>query len=843
MASFVGIFVWWIFSVLLAVLAYPLSYRLFRWLPDRGLGFSRLVGWLFTGYVAWILGFAYNGVATSVLAFVLLGVLAWRLWKPRRVEQGSFLAQNANLLFIYEVTFLTLFLIWSLVRMKHPNIEGQEKFMDFAFFNSILRSPRMPPADPWLAGPNNYINYYYFGYFLNAAFARLTGVSPDITYNLAVSNNFALCGLAMLSLGYNLTRALWPGLLGLLGLQVFGNLHGALQVLADRLGWHSQWRGAFNWWEPTRLIKDVVKGERYLNRWWWSASPDSLAQAGLGADAAKNGLISEFPVFSFLHGDLHPHFTALPLTLLLLALGLNLVKSPEAAPLTLEWTRGRRWSPRTENFTALGLVLGAIFMANTWDLPSAGLTVSLLLLVQLHAAGRLREGWLKHWLLPSLGLLGALLVAALPFIVFFHNPAKGGFRWHGARTGLRDTLLFWGCFLAVLLPYAVLRLRALALGDADESEPASTVISKAAQPKPSERVCASCGAKLRAGKFICGQCGMRQTEPIPEEAMGPPPALAAPAWAAACLQGIVQPALAWRHPLVRLGAPVLGAALLAGFIVWPTVALFAGVVLALALLLVSRGASREALFTAALGLVAALLVLGCEFVYLRDVFEGDPTLRRMNTVFKFYFQAWVLFSAALPFALAWTLRRLLRAPLALRVGYSTALALLGLGALVYPAKAIGFVWADFDNWARFPPTLDGAAWMRRDYPADYAAVQRIRESIAGQPVIAEAVGGAYSHYARVSAYTGLRALVGWGNHESQWRQEWPTRQERDCDELFTTQDLVRARQILDQYGVEYVFVGQLERQKYGASGGLDKFAQLGRPVVSEQGSVLYRINR
>ncbi len=329
MASFVGIFVWWALSVALGLLAWPLTYRLFKFLPDRGLGFTRLVGWLLTGYLAWILGFAFNHAVTTLLAFILMGVLAYRLWQPRRQEHQAFLAANGNLLFVYELAFFVLLFVWSVVRMKHPNIEGQEKFMDFAFFNSILRDAQMPPADPWLAGPRNFINYYYFGYFLNASFARLTFISADIAYNLAVSNNFALCGVAMLSLGYNLTRTLWAGVAGLFALQVFGNLHGALQVLGI------QWKQGFSWWEPTRLIKDVAKNGEFLNRWWWSASDASLAAAGLGADAARDGLISEFPVFSFIHGDLHPHFSALPLTLLLLALGLNLVKSSDPAPLSL----------------------------------------------------------------------------------------------------------------------------------------------------------------------------------------------------------------------------------------------------------------------------------------------------------------------------------------------------------------------------------------------------------------------------------------------------------------------------------------------------------------------------
>ena len=851
MASFVGLFVWWLLSVVLAILAWPLTHRLFRFLPDRGLAFSRLVGWLFTGYLAWILGFAFNHAITSVLAWGVLGGLAYFLYQQRRSEHLAFLEANSGLVFVYEVAFFILFLVWCLVRMKHPNIEGQEKFMDFAFLNSILRDAHMPPSDPWLAGPHNYINYYYFGYFLNAAFARLTFITPDIAYNLAVSNNFALCGLAMLGLGYNLTRALWPGLVGLLGLEVFGNLHGALQALGI------QWQGPFSWWEPTRLIKDVSVGGKYLNRWWWSASPDSLAKAGVGADAAKDGLISEFPAFSFLHGDLHPHFTNLPLTLLVLALGLNLVKNPGPAPLQLS----RRFDAKAQDLLALVLALSAVFMANTWDLPAYGLLASLLLLAQLHVNGQLTaKTWAKQWLLPSAVFLGGLLVLALPFLAFFSNPAKG-FGFHGARTGLRDTLVFWGVFLAVLLPYAVLRVRALATGQAaeplagsgqarkPEAKAAKATKGEAKAPAlsagPASRVCASCGAKLRAGKERCGQCGTLYEVPLDPVVADAELVLVPPAWTSAWLQLFSEPAKAFQDGRVRVGAPLLALAWLATAAVWPTAAVFSALALLSALAIAARGGTREGLFTSAVILVGSLLVLLTEFAYLKDVFEGNPSLTRMNTVFKFYFQAWVLFAVALPFALHWTFKRLMAGAFGLRVGYSVALCLLALAALVYPAKAIAFVWADFDQWARFPPTLDGAAWFKRDYPADFAAVQKLRDTVDGQPVIAEAVGGAYTHYARFSAYTGLRAVVGWGNHESQWRKEWPSQQEHDVDELYNTLDLGRARQLLDQYAVQYVVVGQLEHEKYATAGtaGLDKFAQLGTPVVNEMGSIVYRVNR
>jgi uncharacterized membrane protein len=827
LASFIGLFVWWLLSTVLAALAWPLSYRLFRWLPDRGLGLARLVGWLFTGLLAYWLGFVVNHVAMSVLAWALLGLLSWRLFSARRQEHLDFLKANTGLIFVYELAFFTLFFVWCVVRMKHPNIEGQEKFMDFAFFNSCIHSLRMPPLDPWLAGPSNYINYYYFGYFLNASFARLTMVSPDIAYNLAVSNNFALCGVALIALGYNLTRTLWPGFLGMASLLVFGNLHGALQVLGI------EWDGGFSWWEPTRMIKDVVANGQYLNRWWWSASPASLQAAGLPPNGAPDSLISEFPAFSFLHGDLHPHFSNLPLELLLLALGLNLVKNPERSPLQLT----KRFDHAAENMLALVLALGAVFMGNTWDLPACGLLVSLLLLAQLHGSGKLGEaGWIKAWLLPSLLLLLGLGLAAAPFLAFFSNPAHG-FALHHARTGFRDVLVFWGVFLGALLPYAWLRVRALADGDVDDE--AGTAAK--AQAKPAVRLCPNCGAKLRPGKERCGQCGTAYDAPASFKDTAK--TQGAPAWLKAWLTLAVKPAKAFKDPSVRIGAPLLGLAWLACFCLVPCAAVFGLLAFLSLAALLARGGSREGLYVAALTLVASLLVLLCEFGYLRDVFEGNLSLLRMNTVFKFYFQAWVLLSVALPFAAWWALKRLRESAFGWGVGYGVALGLLSLAALVYPVKAVAFVWADFDGSGR-QPTLDGADWMAHEMPADYAAIQDLRGLVGGQPVILEAEGGAYTHYARFAAYTGFRAVVGWGNHESQWRKDWPTQQEHDVDEMYQTTDLGRAKQLLQQYQVEYVVVGQMEREKYNANPStLEKFAQLGTPVVQEQGTIVYRVNQ
>jgi YYY domain-containing protein len=686
LASFGGIFVWWLASTLLAIVALPVTTQLFRFLPDKGLGLARIVGLLFTGYLAWVLGFAFNSPVTAVLAWVALGATSVYILRRQKAALLAFLDANSGLVFVYELSFLVLFFVLCVVRMKHPAIVDQEKFMDFAFFNSILKSPSMPPADPWLAGSGNYINYYYFGYFLLANFARVLPVAPDFAYNLSVGLVFGLCGTAILSLGYNLTKTLWAGAVGVLCFQIFGNLHGALQSFQG---------GGFNWWEPTRLIKDVAQNGKYVNAWWWSASPASLAKAGLGPDAARDGLISEFPAFSFLHGDLHPHFTALPLAFLVLALGLNLVKNPDAQPLT----PGKLLS-RNLDLLALCLGLAALAMANTWDLPAYGLVASLLLFVQQHWLGQAQDATkaAKQWLLPSALLLAGLGLLALPFLAFFHAPAAQGFGFHGAKTGLHDTLLFWGLFLSILAPFAWLRLSSLGAVKAPKAAPAAKAPVKAAPVTKTARVCSSCGAKLRAGKEVCGQCGTRNPEPVAIEELPAGAELAAPAWAQAFALLFSDPAKAFDHLAVKVGLPILGLLWLGALFVWPTVAVFSLLALLGVFLLAARGDSAESMFTSALLTLGSLLVLGCEFYYLKDGFAGNPNLTRMNTVFKFYFQAWVLFSVAVPFALWWTVSRLqATAPFAVKVGHSVLLVALGLGALIYPLKAVAFVWADYDN--------------------------------------------------------------------------------------------------------------------------------------------------
>ncbi len=242
-------------------------------------------------------------------------------------------------------------------------------------------------------------------------------------------------------------------------------------------------------------------------------------------------------------------------------------------------------------------------------------------------------------------------------------------------------------------------------------------------------------------------------------------------------------------------------------------------------------------FALLLILTGALLTLGPEFLYLRDNFGF-----RLNTIFKFYYQAWVLFGVAALFGLGYLWhgwRGSKRAwPIAATVGYGLALLL----ALLFPyfavqSRMIEFRGADLAQ----PATLNGLANLQRFTPDEYNAILWLRENVPDAPVILEAVGGQYSQYGRFAANTGLPTLLGWAGHEYQWRGDTPEPGQRDpaVRDIYSRTDLGSVANLLNQYGVEYIVVGNLERDTYGLQG-LDKFSENLDVAFSDGGVTIYR---
>jgi YYY domain-containing protein len=248
--------------------------------------------------------------------------------------------------------------------------------------------------------------------------------------------------------------------------------------------------------------------------------------------------------------------------------------------------------------------------------------------------------------------------------------------------------------------------------------------------------------------------------------------------------------------------------------------------------------------------VALALTLGVEVLVL----EGD--IGRMNTVFKFHFQAWTLLSLSAAVSLVELVNVTDAWPHdARRVWWGVMAAMLFAMAL-FPVMSIPAKVGDRFTHAT-GPTLDGMAYIRYsrtgdvrgevDLGPDYGGILWLLENVQGSPVILEGLGAReYLWGNRVSIYTGLPAVVGWRWHEvQQGMGEEVDRRHWEVQECYNTPDTERALAILRQYRVRYVYVGPYERLYYDPAG-LAKFDVLAargllRVVYDREGVRIYEV--
>jgi uncharacterized membrane protein len=141
-----------------------------------------------------------------------------------------------------------------------------------------------------------------------------------------------------------------------------------------------------------------------------------------------------------------------------------------------------------------------------------------------------------------------------------------------------------------------------------------------------------------------------------------------------------------------------------------------------------------------------------------------------------------------------------------------------------------------------------------DLSQDYRAIRWMQDNVKGSPVIVEANCSEYRWCTRFTIYTGLPGVVGWNWHQRQQRALISTIVFNRVSEIgvfYTTPDVEVARAFLKKYNVEYIIVGQLERNIYplvpGMIDGLSKFPQYDgaywETVYDDANTVIYRVKR
>ena len=283
--------IWWLVLEIIGFLALPISCYFCRNLKDSGYCASKPLGLLLVTYISWIISIVVGYSYISVLLSLVV-IAAFSFWIYIKKDVVHF---DNKYIIKFEVIFLLAFLIFAFIRAYSPDIywTGGEKFMDMTFINSMLRTTGFPPLDPWMSGTVTY--YYYFGYLVVSNLINITGILPSIAFNLATASFFALSFTTAFGIGFNITEKIKYGILTAFFVTIAGNLVGFFQVIyifAKENAINNMF--SFNYWASSRVIPDTI---------------------------------NEFPYFSFLHGDLHPHMISITFQLLVILLLLNIMKS------------------------------------------------------------------------------------------------------------------------------------------------------------------------------------------------------------------------------------------------------------------------------------------------------------------------------------------------------------------------------------------------------------------------------------------------------------------------------------------------------------------------------------
>lgn len=847
---------WWALVTLAGAAALPLCWRLLGALPDKGYTLARAAGLLLTGFIFWLLssfGFLRNDNGGILLAWLLTLALALTVYlRGAAFDWRAWWRENRGVIALAEALFIIMLIGWAIFRAHQNEIRTTEKPMDLMFLSSIMRSPQMPPNDGWMAGYS--ISYYYFGYLMAAMLSKLSGVPATTGYNMTNVMIFALTGLTAFGVAYNLVRsralrdpsphpaaplpprrpALLAGALALVMVALMGNWQMALvefpyqaRIASEAYLGFTATQARTEYPERTAAREAGIPDTQPVTLspgrpdpttwewWWWFRASRVLQDFDLNGEVAESAQpISEFPQFSFLLSDNHPHVMALPFVLLVLGLALNLLL--------------RERAPNRDETVFYGLAAGALVFLNTWDGPIyiAALVGAEGLRRLMNGQGRLQPG--DWWALLRFGLtLGLLTVIFyLPFLIGFRSQASGLLPNIITPTLFQHLIIMFGPFIVILSFF--LGVEAWRAG---------------------WRMNWRWGALGVLGVFVALTLVMI-------------------ALISAAL--LVPQAYSF---VIRFAEPYGG---LAGALplvlarrmetLLTTLVLLAGFFLIIGRLFPRRfpladDADREmrqvvayppatgfALLATALGLGLCLVP---EFFYLRDNFGT-----RINTIFKFYLQAWVLFSIASAYAVYTLL-----ADSRLRLPSPALRGLFGAAALV--AILIGLPYPVFGVYSRmFNPgepsartetgglTLDGGRTVVTN--SDYQSI-RCWEALIGarQLVAVEALGGAYNpNFGRVAGLTGVPLVLGWENHERQWRgatyDAVAGTRGQDIPRLYTDLRWEVAREIIARFGIDYVFYGSSERSTY-SSVGEEKFIENLEqvcPVRDAEGrllSVFYRV--
>ncbi len=469
--DFLSFLQWWAAVAFIGIVFMPLTTLIFANFHDKGYLFSKSIGIAITGYLMWLLSSLrimkfteYSSIFCVVISILFNCILLFFINRKTEDNQvGNSLVSSKRLtidhIICEELLFLGLFLLFTYIRGFKPEAYGTEKFMDYGFMTSMMRSDYMPPQDFWFSGTK--INYYYVGQFLATYLTKLSFVKVSSGYNLMLMMVGALAVVLPYSLVYNIALGFIKerekksrvipyisGLIAGLGVCIAGNMH----------------YPTYQWFEGA--VRKFFGMEASTDKYWF---PDATRFIGYHPETTDK-TIHEFPAYSFVLGDLHAHVINIMFVLTVLGiLYAWMCRKRENKDLQLPiWKE-----VLNPSIVLITFFIGIFHTTNYWDFPIYFVVAGAVILFTNMVVYNFKGKALGVTALQGLMVFTFSMLVVLPFIMNFDtittSPALTV-----ARTPLNQLIILWGLpiFMVIaFLCFSIANFRRVKIEAADAQLP------------------------------------------------------------------------------------------------------------------------------------------------------------------------------------------------------------------------------------------------------------------------------------------------------------------------------------------------------------------------------------
>lgn len=393
-------------SLIWQFLSFPFLFHFFSKSRDYCWATGRLFSTIFVSLIIWTLGNLGLSVNTELFLiltasiFSIIGLLIcnnnFALYKRAISEKYAYILSS-------EIIFVFMFFVMGMIRGFNPHLNSIEKFMDLGFIKQYLVNAKLPVPDMWFAGSS--INYYSFGHFWSSIVIRWWQVEPEIGFNLMLAFVFALTSSISFSVASNLIGNKVKN-----GLVIVGSVISALMVSAGG---------------NSHLIWYILKNNGFYegNIPYWYALATRFIE----------NTITEFPGYTFVVADLHPHLIDVPIVLSFILL-------------IVMWGTDNGGGRKNYFYRMItGFLLGVMIMTNTWD---ALIYIILLTVFQIFIFFSSQDKNFKSSLLNVfVPVVVSLFVSATWWSQF--DPIPQGIKLVTDRSSIRELAILWSGHLLI----------------------------------------------------------------------------------------------------------------------------------------------------------------------------------------------------------------------------------------------------------------------------------------------------------------------------------------------------------------------------------------------------------